>query len=162
MSENKLAFSINQKIYQEEIEFQLAKLNNITICATSKKIKHFAILSIKNETAIGQKRSIRYDSVDTIYIRGVQDFDKYEKLSLIEIIIEGNKILRDLERYQNNCKYRFRVDGHLFSSRTLNEVHIMFITCNGLNDAHYSQINGKSFKTLGVINLDHIKNSSQR
>ena len=43
MPKNKLAFPIDLKIDKREIQLQLAKLSNITICTASNKIKHFVI-----------------------------------------------------------------------------------------------------------------------
>ena len=41
-----------------------------------------------------------YSIIDTIRIRGLQNFDKSVKLNPIEIKIDGNQILKTLQRYQ--------------------------------------------------------------
>ena len=45
----------------------------------------------------------------------------------------------------------------LFSSGLTNDTHVIFVSCNGLNEAKESLINSKLFKTLGVINLAEIE-----
>ena len=57
----KLVFFYRWKIYKEEIELQLGKLNKITVYTTTNKMKHFGLLSIENATAIGQNKSMKYD-----------------------------------------------------------------------------------------------------
>ena len=44
----------------------------------------------------------------------------------------------------------------LFSASITNSIDIIFISCNCLNDAKESLINGKIFKTIDVITLDQI------
>ena len=46
----------------------------------------------------------------------------------------------------------------LFSSSIINEIEIIFTSCNGLNDAKQPLINSRLYKTLGVIYLSEIKN----
>ena len=54
-------------------------------------------------------------------------------------------------------KYRFIIDSLLFTSALTNHTNVIFVSCNGLNEAKESLINGKLFKTLGVINLTEIE-----
>ena len=54
-------------------------------------------------------------------------------------------------------KYRLFIDSWLFSSALTNNTNVIFVSCNGLNKAKESLINGKLFKTLGVINLAKIE-----
>lgn len=71
------------------------------------------------------------EMVEAIFMRGLQNFDKYEILSLIEIKIEEDKILNKLQKDQGgNCTYRFIVEGLLFSSGIKNRTNVIFITCN--------------------------------
>ena len=37
------------------------------------------------------------------------------------------------------------------------EIEIIFLICNGLNDARDSLINGKLYKSIGVININEIE-----
>ena len=73
-----------------------------------------------------------YELIDTIHIKGLQQLDQYDQLNPVQITIESNKIIADLARYKN-LKYRFMVDGLLFSSAITNDNKIIFITCNKLN-----------------------------
>ena len=95
---------------------------------------------------------------DRIHITGMQNFDKSKKLNPIEIKIDGNQILKILQRYQKDYKFRYILNVLLFSSGITNKANVLFITCNVSNNAHYSLINGKSMKTLGVIHLNQIRN----
>ena len=86
----------------------------------------------------------------------MQQFDNYERLNPINIKITFNSIITDLARYQN-LKYCFWIDDILFSSAITNDANVIFISCNGLNDATTSLINAKLYKTFGVINLTQFK-----
>ena len=46
----------------------------------------------------------------------------------------------------------------LFGTSITNSTNVIFISCNGLNDAEELLINGKLYKTIGVISLDQIDN----
>ena len=59
---------------------------------------------------------------------------------------------------KGNYKYHFLDNDFLFSSGIKNDANIFFVNCNSLNDAHDSIINRKVYKSLGVIQLDQIKN----
>ena len=78
------------------------------------KVKTLGILAIKKEQRIGQ-RAMSYKIIDITIVRGLQQFDQYNKLNPIEIKIDRNKIVADLAKYQK-LKCRFSVDGILFSS----------------------------------------------
>ena len=73
-----------------------------------------------------------YELIDTIHIKRLQQLDQYDQLNPVQITIESNKIIADLARYKN-LKYRFMVDGLLFSSAITNDNKVIFITCNKLN-----------------------------
>ena len=73
-----------------------------------------------------------YELIDTIHIKGLQQLDQYNQLNPVQITIKSNKITADLARYKN-LKYRFMVDGLLFSSAITNDNKVIFITCNKLN-----------------------------
>ena len=45
----------------------------------------------------------------------------------------------------------------LFSSSLTNDTNIIFVSCNGLNEAKNALINCKLFKSIGVINLNEIE-----
>ena len=97
-----------------------------------------------------------YEIIDQVKIGGLQNFDRYDKLNPVDISIRDSKVNSFLARFKW-CKYRFVIDNLLFSSALTNDTNIIFISCNGLNEAKESLINGKLFKTLGVINLAKIE-----
>ena len=77
--ENKLSFSIAQKTCKEEIVLPLAKVSGKNISTTSNNIKHFGILTTKKEKNGGQERSMSGKIIDTILVRRLQLFEKYNK-----------------------------------------------------------------------------------
>ena len=99
-----------------------------------------------------------YSIIDTIHIKGLQKFDKSMKLNPIEIKIDGNQILKICNATKKDYKFRYILNGLLFSCRITNEANVLFIICNGLSNARYSLINGKSIRTLGVMHLSQIWN----
>ena len=64
------------------------------------KIENTGILSIKRQEYIGQKRMRSKEIIETIFIRGVQNFDDYDSLNPIETKIDSNKFLTNLNRYE--------------------------------------------------------------
>ena len=101
-------------------------------------------------------RTMSYSLIDTIHIKDLQKFDKSMKLNPIEIKIDGNQILEICNATKKDYKFRYILNGLLFSSRITNEANVLFIICNGLSNARYSLINGKLIRTLGVIHLSQI------
>ena len=53
---------------------------------------------------------------------------------------------------------KFSLEGLLFSSTVKNETEKIFVTVGGLIGAKYGLINGKLYQTIGVINLNEIRN----
>ena len=101
--------------------------------------------------------------VGEVLISGLQDFEQYHKLNPINIKINDNQIILLLSKYG---KYRLKITSLLISSSFDQTTNVIFITCNGLNDAKKALINGKIHTILNIINLteeanfDLIKNSS--
>ena len=110
----------------------------------------------KKETVVDQIRTMSYSIIDTIHIRGLQNLDKSIKLNPIEIEIDGNQILKICNANKKDYKFRYILNSLLFSCRITNEANVLFIICNGLSNARYSLINGKSIRTLGVIHFSQI------
>ena len=104
--------------------------------------------------------------IDQVKIGRLKNFYTYGKLNPVDIIIRDSKADSFLARYKP-YKYRFVIDNLLFSSALTNSTNVIFVSCNGLNEAKESLINGKLFKTFGVINLaetehwDKIKGKSK-
>lgn len=113
---------------------QLSKISNDKkIVTTKNKVKNIGILAKTKEKRIGQKRGISFEIIVTIIIRGLQQFDKYNKSNAIEIKIDGNKIIVDLAKYRK-FNYRFLIDNFILSSAISNDSSAIFITANGLNE----------------------------
>ena len=122
------------------------------------KVKNFLILSTKPKRKVGSKRKILYQLVDEFRIIGLQNYNVDEKLNPIEITIRDSEMQGKLSRYgTQRYKYRFIVDSLLVSSLVVQDTYVIFLICNGLNDARDSLINGKLYKSIGVINIDEIK-----
>lgn len=113
---------------------QLSKISNDKkIVTTKNKVKNIGILAKTKEKRIGQKRGISFEIIVTIIIRGLQQFDKYNKSNAIEIKIDGNKIIVDLAKYRK-FNYCFLIDNFILSSAISNDSSAIFITANGLNE----------------------------
>ena len=68
------------------------------------------------------------------------------------------KSIRNLQSISNKqYQYRFIITNLLLSSSIEQDTNVIFLMCNGLNDAKESLINGKLYKTLGVVNTAEIK-----
>ena len=93
---------------------------------------------------------------DQIKIGGLQNFDRYDKLNPVDISIKDSEVNIFLSRYKW-YKYRLVIDNLLFSSALKNNTNVIFVSCNGLNEAKESLINGKLFKSIGVVNMAEIK-----
>ena len=91
-------------------------------------------------------------------IVGLQNYNVDEKLNLIDINIRYIEMQRKLSKYDTQrYKYCFIVDSILISSLVVQDTNVIFLICNGLNDARDSLINGKLHKSIGVININEIK-----
>ena len=62
--------------------------------------------------------------------------------------------LKNIKKTQSNLAF----EGLLFSSAVKNKAEKIFVTVGGLMDAKYGFINRKLYQTVGVINLNEIKN----
>ena len=122
------------------------------------KVSNFSILSTKPKRKVGSKRKVSYQLVDAFRIAGLQNCNLDEKLNLIEINIRDSKIQEKLSRYgTQRYKYRFIVDSLLISSSVTQDANVIFLICNGLNDARDLLINGKLYKSICVTNISKIK-----
>ena len=76
----------------------------------------------------------------------------------IEINICDSKIQGKLLRYgTQHQKYCLIVDSLLISSLVVQDTNVIFLICNGYNDARDSLINGKLYKSIGATNISEIK-----
>ena len=97
-----------------------------------------------------------YEIIDQVKIGGLQNFDKYDKLNPADVNVRDSEVNSFLARFKR-YKYRFTIDNSLFSPALTNNTNVIFVSCNGLNEAKDSLINGKLFKTLHFINIAKIK-----
>ena len=99
-----------------------------------------------------------YQLVDEFRSVGLQNQNLDEKLNLIEINICDSEIQGKLSRYgTQRYKYCFIVDSLLISSLVVQDTNVIFLIYNGLNDERDFLINGKLYKTVGVINISETK-----
>ena len=97
---------------------------------------------------------MHFKIIDQVKLGGLQNFDTYDKLNPVEI--RDSKVNGFLAKFKG-YKYPFVIDNLLFSSALTNDTNATFVSCNRLNEAKKSLINGKLFKTHGVINLGEIE-----
>ena len=120
------------------------------------KVTNFSILSTKRKTGLKRKRS--YEIKDEFRIFGIQNCELFEKLNPNNMQIRDSEINSKLAKYSNKrYKYRFIITNLLLSLSIEQDTNVIFLMCNGLNDAKESLINGKLYKTLGVVNTVEIK-----
>ena len=122
------------------------------------KVTNFSILSTKPKRKVGSQRKMSYQLVDEFRIIGLQNYNLDEKWNAIEINIRDSKIQGKISNYgTQRYKYCFIVDSLLISSSIVQDTNVIFLICNRLNNARYSLINGKLYKSLGVININEIR-----
>ena len=99
-----------------------------------------------------------YQIVDEVRTVGLQNYNLFEKLNPIDINIHDSEIQGKLSRYgTQRYKYCFIIDSLLICSLVVQDTNVIFLICNGLNDARDSLINRKLYKGLGIINIDEIR-----
>ena len=99
-----------------------------------------------------------YQLVDEFRIVGLQNYNVDEKLHPIEITVRDSEIQVKLSRYgTQRYRYRFIVESLLVSSSVVQDTNMIFLICNGFNDARDSLINRKLYKSIGVVNINEIK-----
>ena len=68
------------------------------------------------------------EPLDSLFVRGQQDFDLYEQLNPIEIKITDDTVIKKLNKYKQ-IKYRFTLTGLLFPASIQNDTNQIFLTC---------------------------------
>ena len=92
--------------------------------------------------------------VDEVKTGGLQNYNVYYKLNPVDISLGDSELNAFLSRYHRRYKYWLIINNLLFSSSVTQDTNVIFISCNGLNDAKETLVNGKIFKTLGVIDIN--------
>ena len=159
-----MKFSVLYNKYMDHIVLQLEDIRTPEkMERKDAKVSNFSILSTKPKRKVGSKRKVSYQLVDAFRIAGLQNCNLDEKLNLIEINIRDSKIQEKLSRYgTQRYKYRFIVDSLLISSSVAQDANVIFLICNGLNDARDLLINGKLYKSICVTNISKIKDWTKR
>ena len=132
-------------IYKNDMKFELSKVHSKKIFGViSNHLFNFGILKTKKQKRIGEKRWMAGQIIDTIPILGIQNTD-YNFLNPIYISINSDVVIQKLTKYKN-YRYRFVFQSLLFSSNIENETDVIFVVCNGLNNAKHALINKKNRK----------------
>ena len=97
--------------------------------------------------------------VDEIPIFGVQD-KNINFLNLIVVSISSNNLIRELTKYKK-YRYRFILEILVFSPNFENNADVIFVSCEGLNDAKEALINSELQAVLRVCYLNEIKSWKQ-
>ena len=141
--ENSLKFRVFYNKYMDHIVLQLKDIRKTGKTETKDaKVTNFSILSTKPKRKVGSKTKISDQLADKIRIVGLQYYDLDEKLNSIEIKIRDSKIQGKLSRYGTQLyKYLFILDSLLISSSVVQDTNVIFLICNGLNNARDSLIN---------------------
>ena len=122
------------------------------------KVISFSILSTKRKTIIRLKRKMSYEIKNEFRTFGIQNFELFEKLNPVNIQIRDHEINSKLTKYSNKrYQYRFIIKNLLLSPSIEQDANVIFLMCKDLNDTKESLINGKLYKTLGVVNTAKIK-----
>ena len=94
-----------------------------------------------------------YQIVDEIWIVGLQNYNVFEKINPLKLI---SMIVKYKGNYQDMVPNDINI-SLLISSSVVQDTNVIFLICNGLNNARDSLINGKLYKSIGVINISKIK-----
>ena len=155
---NSLKLRVLYNKYMNHIVLQLEDIRKPGKAKTKNaKVTNFSILSTKPKRKFCCRRKMSYQLVDEFGIVGLQNYNLDEKLNPTEINIHDSEIQGKLSRYgSQHYNYRFIVDSLLISSSVVQDANVIFLICNGLNDARNSLISGKLYKSIGVININEI------
>ena len=92
------------------------------------------------------------EPIETVIIRGKQQFEIENGLNPVEIEINDDIILNILKK-QKNVKYRLTILGMLFPASVKNDTEQIFVTCREFNDVKKSLLNGQIYGNIGIIDL---------
>ena len=157
--EYSLKFRVVHNKYMDHIVLHLEDIRKPGKIETKDvKVTNFSILSTKPKRKVSSKGKMSYQIIDEIRFAGLQNYSVYEKLNPIEINIRDSEIQGKLSRYRTQrYKYHFIIDSLLISSSVLQDKNVIFSICNGLNNARDPLINRKLYKSLGIININEIR-----
>ena len=160
---NNLKFRVLYNKCMDHVVLQLEDIRKPRkIEAKDAKVTNFSILSTKPEGKVGSKRKMSYLLVDEFRIIDLQNYNLDEKLNPLEINIRDSKIQEKISSCSTQrYKYRFIVDSLLISSSIVQDINVIFFICNRFNNPRDFLISGKLYKSIGVININEIKDSTK-
>ena len=91
--------------------------------------------------------------IDEVKIGGLQNHNVYTKLNHVDISIRDSELNFFLSRYNRRYNYLIVINNLIFSSSVTQDTNVIFLSCNGLNNAKDALIQGKVYETLGVVNI---------
>ena len=94
-----------------------------------------------------------YQIVDEIWIVGLQNYNVFEKINPLKSI---STIVKYKGNYQDMVPNDINI-SLLISSSVVQDTNVIFLIFNGLNDSRDSLINRELYKSLGVININKIR-----
>ena len=119
-SKNRLKFEPRENSQLEYLSFQLQPtFGNKKINLRKKYIDNFSILIIPKKK-LEQKRKMDEIVVNTLFVKGLQSYDKYTTLNPLDIDFRLNNLHQKLEDYKG-YKYRLALVNVLFSAKFENE-----------------------------------------
>ena len=151
-------FGVTEDKHKEQIVLQLEDIRKPGKIATKgNKITNFSILRTEQKKTVGTKKNISLILIDEVKIGGLKNYNVYNELNHVDISIRGSELNSFLSRYNRRYKYWVVRNNLLFSSSVTQDTNVIFVSCNGLNDAKDVLINGKLYKTPGVVNINQIE-----
>ena len=87
------------------------------------KVTNFPILATRQQNSVGNKGTMPHKIIDLVNTGGLQNFDRYDKLSPVEISVRDSRVITYLSRYQR-YKYWFIIDNLLFNSVPTNHTNL--------------------------------------
>ena len=115
------------------------------------EVTNFSILSTKPKRRVGSKGKMSDHIVDEIRIVGLQNYNVCEKMNPTEINIGDSEIQGKLSRYgTQRYKYCFIINSLLISLSVVQDTNVIFLICNGLNDARDSLY-------LTILKIQHLQ-----
>ena len=155
-----LNFQLLGDISKNSLIFELRKVHERKTCnVVGDKVYSFGKFRMKKNKTIGQKRSLGMEIVDTIQILGVQD-KNINFLNPIIVSMRSDDITQEITKYKK-YRYRFILESLVFSSNFENNTDVIFVSCEGLNDAKEAIINLNLQAAIGVCYLNEIKSWEQ-
>ena len=87
-----LKFNVPKEEYKENVVIQLERITSEnSINVKDDKVTNFSILATRQQSRVGNKRTMPYETIDHVKIGGLQNFDRYDKLNPVEISVRDSE-----------------------------------------------------------------------